>query len=100
MEIDADQWISNGVAGTIQGGVQSLLAEIAAQHAVKPRELAVVDLDIRFLNRVRSGPVTASADVASAEAPTQAIDDTFVRVAITDAGDDGRLVAVNLICRP
>ena len=57
VEMDAHPWVSNGPAGTIQGGVQSLLAEIAAEHAVKPRELAVVDLDIRFLNRVRSGPV-------------------------------------------
>ena len=94
--MDAHPWVSNGPGGTIQGGVQALLAEIAAERAVKPRELAVVDLDIRFLNRVRSGPVAATAEVSAGE-----VDDTFVRVAITDLGDDGRLVSlVNLICRP
>ena len=95
-EMDAHPWVSNGPGGTIQGGVQSLLAEIAAERAVKPRELAPVDLDIRFLNRVRSGPVAATAEVSPGQ-----LDDTFVRVAITDLGDDGRLVSlVNLICRP
>jgi acyl-coenzyme A thioesterase PaaI-like protein len=96
VEMDAHPWVSNGPAGTIQGGVQSLLAEIAAERAVKPRELAVVDLDIRFLNRVRSGPVAATAEVSAGD-----LDDAFVRVAITDLGDDARLVSlVNLICRP
>ena len=93
--MDAHPWVSNGPAGTIQGGVQSLLAEIAAEHAVKPRDLAVVDLDIHFLNRVRSGPVAATAEVLAGD-----LDDAFVRVAITDLGDDARLVSlVNLICR-
>ena len=95
-EMDAHPWVSNGPGGTIQGGVQALLAEIAAERAVKPRELALVDLDIRFLNRVRSGPVAATAEVSPGQ-----LDDTFVRVAITDLGDDGRLVSlVDLICRP
>jgi acyl-coenzyme A thioesterase PaaI-like protein len=95
-EMDAHPWVSNGPSGTIQGGAQALLAEIAAERAVTPRELAVVDLDIRFLNRVRSGPVSASAEVSAGE-----VDDAFVRVAITDLGDDGRLVSlVSLISRP
>ncbi len=92
VEMDAHPWVSNGPGGTIQGGAQSLLAEIAAERATG---LAVVDLDIRFLNRVRSGPVSARAEVS-----TRAVDDAFVRVAITELGDDQRLVSlVNLICR-
>ena len=93
VEMDAHPWVSNGPNGTIQGGAQSLLAEIAAERATG---LAVEDLDIRFLNRVRSGPVSATADVSKRGA-----DDAFVRVAISDLGDDGRPVSlVNLICRP
>jgi acyl-coenzyme A thioesterase PaaI-like protein len=93
VEIDAHPWVSNGPNGTIQGGAQSLLAEIAAERATG---LPVEDLDIRFLNRVRSGPVSATVDVSKRGA-----DDAFVRVAISDLGDDGRLVSlVNLICRP
>ncbi|MEX1006647.1 MAG: hypothetical protein WD271_02250 [Acidimicrobiia bacterium] len=96
VEMDAHPWVSNGPGGTIQGGAQALLAEIAAERATGSAGLAVVDLDIRFLNRVRSGPVSASAEVS-----TRDLDDAFVRVAISDLGDDGRLVSlVNLICRP
>jgi acyl-coenzyme A thioesterase PaaI-like protein len=93
VEMDPHPWVSNGPGGTIQGGAQSLLAEIAAERATG---LAVVDLDIRFLNRVRSGPVSASVEVSH-----RALDDAFVRVGITDLGDGGRLVSlVNLVCRP
>jgi acyl-coenzyme A thioesterase PaaI-like protein len=92
VEMDAHPWVSNGPGGTIQGGAQSLLAEIAAERATG---LAVVDLDIRFLNRVRSGAVVATARVSA-----RAVDDAFVRVGVTDLGDDGRLVSlVNLVCR-
>ena len=45
---------------------------------------------------MRSGPVAATADIAPGD-----VDDAFVRVAITDVGDDDRLVSVvTLICRP
>ena len=96
IEMDPHPWVSNGAAGTIQGGAQALLAEIAAERALLPRKLSTVDLDIRFLNRMRSGPVAATADIAPGD-----VDDAFVRVAITDVGDDDRLVSVvTLICRP
>ena len=94
--MDPHPWVSNGAAGTIQGGAQALLAEIAAERALLPRKLSTVDLDIRFLNRMRSGPVAATAEIAPGD-----VDDAFVRVAITDVGDDDRLVSVvTLICRP
>jgi acyl-coenzyme A thioesterase PaaI-like protein len=96
IEMDPHPWVSNGAAGTIQGGAQALLAEIAAERALLPRKLSTVDLDIRFLNRMRSGPVAATAEIAPGD-----VDDAFVRVAITDVGDDDRLVSVvTLICRP
>lgn len=96
VEMDAHPWVSNGPGGTIQGGAQALLAEIAAERAIGPSELTVVDLDVRFLNRVQSGPVAATADVSS-----RTVDDAFVRVAVTELGEDERLVSlVNLIARP
>jgi acyl-coenzyme A thioesterase PaaI-like protein len=96
VEMDAHPWVSNGPAGTIQGGAQALLAEIAAERALEPQQLSAVDLDIRFLNRMRSGPVAATAEVSPGD-----LDGAFVRVAVTDLGDDDRLVSVvTLICRP
>lgn len=95
VEIDAHPWISNGIAGTIQGGAQALLAEIAGEHAVAARGLMTTDLDIRFLNRMRAGPVAATADVLPGEP-----DGATVRVAITDQGDGGRIVSLtSLLCR-
>ncbi|HXY93821.1 MAG TPA: PaaI family thioesterase [Acidimicrobiia bacterium] len=99
VEVDPHPWVSNGVGGTIQGGALALLAEIAAERAVEDAtgEVAeVVDLDIRYVNRVRAGPVAASAEASPRE-----FGDFLVRVAITDLGDGGRLVSiVSLVCRP
>jgi acyl-coenzyme A thioesterase PaaI-like protein len=94
VEIDLYPGLSNGPGGTLQGGAQALLAELAAQHVLGDHWANVVDLDIRYLNRVRSGPVTARADARTDT------DRAFVRVVLTDAGDDDRLVSVvSLISR-
>ncbi len=59
-EMDAHEAVRNGFAGTIQGGAQALLAELAGERALADRgDHDVVDLEIRYVNRVRTGPVRA-----------------------------------------
>jgi acyl-coenzyme A thioesterase PaaI-like protein len=96
MEMDAHPRVSNGPGGTIQGGAQALLGEIAAEHALEPRgRFAAVDLDIRYLNRVRTESVVATAQVLPGE-----LEHVTVRVPITGNGDDERIVSlVSVACR-
>jgi acyl-coenzyme A thioesterase PaaI-like protein len=78
--------------GTVQGGVQVLLAELAAERALERHgRYAVTDLEIRYLNRVGSGPLVASGEVLG---PVGIGHDVVVRVPLTDAVDGGRLVAL------
>jgi acyl-coenzyme A thioesterase PaaI-like protein len=94
MEMDAHEAVRNGVAGTVQGGAQALLAEIAAERAVPDHE--VVDLEIRYLNRVRTGPVVAAGEVLPGT-----LDGVCVRVPITEPGPDERIVSLaSILCRP
>ena len=59
-------------------------------------EYEVVDLEIRYLNRVRTGPVLATGEVIPG-----ALDGTCVRVPIIEPTADGRVVSVtSLLCRP
>ena len=82
--MDASPEVSNGPGGTVQGGAQALLAEIAAGHALAERgPYAAVDLDIRYLNRVRSESVSATAEVLAG-----GFDEVSVRVPITEVSDD------------
>jgi acyl-coenzyme A thioesterase PaaI-like protein len=96
VEMDAHPKVSNGPAGTIQGGAQALLGEVAAEHALAPRgHFAAVDLDIRYLNRVRTEAVVATATVLPGE-----LEHVTVRVPITGVGDGGRIVSlVSVACR-
>ncbi|WP_018504327.1 hotdog family protein [Parafrankia discariae] len=75
--------------GTLHGGVQSLVAELAAEHVLGGRErgLAVTDLDVRYLDRLRAGPLTASA-----RRLPSATGAAVVVVRLGDAGRDGRLI--------
>jgi acyl-coenzyme A thioesterase PaaI-like protein len=97
LEMDAHGSVSNGPGGTIQGGAQALLGELAAVQALGDRGIfTAVDLEIRFLNRVRSESVVATADVLDDEGIG-----TFARVGIRDADADARLVSLVLVsCRP
>ena len=62
IEVDASERISNGIQATVQGGAQALLAEIAAEHACATGgRMCASDLDIRFLSRLREGPLVATA---------------------------------------
>jgi acyl-coenzyme A thioesterase PaaI-like protein len=96
VEMDAHPAVSNGPGGTIQGGVQSVLAQIAAERALEHRgRFSAVDLHIQFLNRVRTQSVTATAQVLP-----DAFDQVLVRVPIVEAGADGRIVSlVTVVCR-
>jgi acyl-coenzyme A thioesterase PaaI-like protein len=80
--------LANGAVGTVQGGVQALVAEMAAEHLVGAGS-AVCDLDLRYLSFVKRGPLRATAELLAEEG-----DGAAVRVRLTDAGDDQRLVSV------
>ncbi len=91
LEVTAGPRISNGPGGTIQGGAQAWIAEMAVEHALGGgQRMAAVDLDIRYLDRVTVGPLVAT--VAEIGNPT---DDhlRYARVALTDAGNDDRLIS-------
>ena len=94
--MDAHPRVSNGQSGTIQGGAQALLGEIAAEHALEPLgRYAAVDLEIRYLNRVRTESVEATAEVLLGD-----LSGVQVRVPLREAGPDGRIVSlVTTTCR-
>ena len=98
-EMDAHEAVRNGPAGTIQGGAQALLAELAGERALADDcdgEYEVVDLEIRYLNRVRTGPVLATGEVIPG-----VLDGACVRVPTIEPGADGRIVSLSsLLCRP
>jgi acyl-coenzyme A thioesterase PaaI-like protein len=98
-EMDNHEAVRNGPAGTIQGGAQALLAELAGERALTEaveREHEIVDLEIRYLNRVRTGPVLATGEVAPG-----ALDRVCVRVPTIEPAPDGRIVSLTtLLGRP
>ena len=89
--------ILNGYHGTVQGGVLATLGELAAESMWIDREPhLVVGLDIRFLNRVKVGPIRASARHVTAGPRGQVVD-----VALDDVGNGLRPVAhVSTTCVP
>ncbi|HEX5586562.1 MAG TPA: PaaI family thioesterase [Acidimicrobiia bacterium] len=94
--MDAHPRVSNGPGDTIQGGAQALLAEIAAEEALEPfGRYAAVDLEIRYLNRVRTESIVATAEILPGD-----LAGVQVRVPLHEAGDDGRIVSlVSTTCR-
>jgi acyl-coenzyme A thioesterase PaaI-like protein len=83
----ADRY-ANGIQATVQGGAQSLFAEIAAEHAVGDGRWTAADLDIRFLGRLRTGPLEAHV-----EHLTVGHDRRSVRVTLSDGGEAGKTVS-------
>ncbi len=68
LEMDNHDIVRNGANGTVQGGAQALLAELAGEQALERSddvtgEHEAIDLEIRYLNRVKEGPVRARAEV-------------------------------------
>jgi acyl-coenzyme A thioesterase PaaI-like protein len=64
LELVPGRRLINGSAiGTVQGGVQSLLAELCAQHAFGDgAPLVAIDIDVRFLSALREWPMVARAE--------------------------------------
>jgi acyl-coenzyme A thioesterase PaaI-like protein len=89
VQLDPSPDIANSLHGTVQGGVLAMLGELAAESAVEvDGPFVVSELDIRFLNRVKVGPVQAGAEVLSAGPGGCALG-----VSIGDTGNDDRSVA-------
>jgi acyl-coenzyme A thioesterase PaaI-like protein len=89
--------ILNDFHGTVQGGILATLGELAAESLWGGGEAHLVsDLDIRFLNRVKVGPVRATARRVAAGRRGEVVD-----VTLHDAGDAMRPVAhVSTACIP
>jgi acyl-coenzyme A thioesterase PaaI-like protein len=98
IEVDLAPTFRNGLDGTIQGGAQATIAEIAAEHALEPHgAFAAIDLDIEYLSRAKTGPVAAIADVDRVSSDGR---EARVRVRLVDRGEGSRIVSfVNLVCR-
>jgi acyl-coenzyme A thioesterase PaaI-like protein len=86
MPVDAQ--VMNGPGGTVQGGIQACLAELATEGAM-PESHTVAELAIRYLNRVKVGPLRAVATPLASRGPTRT-----VRVELVDAGNSDRLVSL------
>ena len=69
-------------AGTLQGGIVALVAEVAAESLAGT---PVLDLDVRYLNAVRVGPGRATATNVGRD---------LVRIEVRDGGSDDRLAAL------
>ncbi len=98
MVIGAGRRVDNGVQGTVQGGAQAYLAELAAEHALGAGARYVADdLDIRFLGRMHVGPLVATVrDLGTGPGNAR-----LATVALTDGGDGNKLVShVALTMRP
>ncbi len=96
VELAPSEDMANVHHGTVQGGVLSFLGELAAATLFGETEPHLVaDLDIRFLNRVKTGPLRATARRVTGGPGGQ-----VVPVEIVDVGA-GRLVAyVSTACVP
>lgn len=97
VEVDATEDIGNGIHGTVQGGVQAVVAELTAESAFAGGEAHVVTgLDIRFLNRLKVGPLRGVARPVLSGRSGQVVDVTLV-----DVGDGDRVVShVTTTCTP
>ena len=89
--------ILNVFHGTIQGGILATLGELAAESLwVGGEPHLVADLDIRFLNRVKAGPVRATARRVVAGRHGEVVD-----VTLHDVGNAMRPIAhVSTTCTP
>jgi acyl-coenzyme A thioesterase PaaI-like protein len=93
VEVDADPMLNN-MAGVMQGAMVALVAEVAAEEAASVRLGApafVTELDIRYLQQVRSGRVRTECEWLG-ERP-----DSPIRVALLDADTDR--ILTHVVCR-
>jgi acyl-coenzyme A thioesterase PaaI-like protein len=94
LEMHNHDVVRNGANGTVQGGAQALLCEIAGERALDglDGEFQAVDLEIRYLNRVKTGPVLAQGELVPGD-----LDDRWVRVALTEPTAGNRIVALTTL---
>jgi acyl-coenzyme A thioesterase PaaI-like protein len=91
VELTADL---NTVQGTVSGATLGLLAEEAVLDLLGAAT-GIDELDVRFLHKVKAGPLLAVATVLGRRG-----DVTTVRVEVVDQGDSDRLVTYALaVCR-
>jgi acyl-coenzyme A thioesterase PaaI-like protein len=88
--------ISNGFAGTVQGGAQVAFAEVAVEWALAERgEHRVTDVLIRYLNRLVGDTLHAAPHLHDAREAVVA------RVPLTDPANGGGVVSsVQAVARP
>lgn len=84
-EVDRTPYVMNP-AGTVQGGIIALLAELATE-SLPVVDGVVNELDVRYLSATRVGPARATA---------VAVGDRTARVELHDPGNGDRLTAVVL----
>lgn len=99
IEMDPHEAVRNGAVGTIQGGAQATMAEVAAERALASRgggSYLVADLHLRYLSALKVGPAVAEPLVLPGDEQRP-----VVQVRITDRGAGGQLVTSALaVCRP
>ncbi len=86
IEVPCIPYITNAI-GTINGGVQSVILEVAAE-TVCPGMVAT-DIQINFLSQLKVGPARSSAVVLR-----EAADHSVVAVQLTDYGNDDKLLTL------
>ncbi|MGE0880462.1 MAG: hypothetical protein AB7L13_15930 [Acidimicrobiia bacterium] len=82
--------VNNNPAAAVQGGVQALVAELCAQHALGGgRLMTATDIEARFLSALRTPPIVATAE-------TLLVDERggTCRVVLLDAGERTATYAV------
>jgi acyl-coenzyme A thioesterase PaaI-like protein len=92
--MDNHEIVRNGANGTVQGGAQALLAELTGERALETLagEYDAIDLEIRYLNRVKAGPVRAQAELVPSS-----LDGPWVRVATTEPPAGNRIVSLTTL---
>ena len=95
--MDNHEIVRNGANGTVQGGAQALLAEVAGERALElgddvAGDHEAIDLEIRYLNRVKEGPVAARGEVVPG-----GFDGLWVRVATTEPPAGNRIVSLTTL---
>ncbi|GAB3760894.1 hypothetical protein GCM10027600_01620 [Nocardioides ginsengisegetis] len=86
VEIDCSPYVVNSI-GTVTGGAQAALAELAALSVAPGQE--AVDMQLHFLAQVRVGPLRTRSAVVR-----RAPDHSVVNVRLLDAGDENRLLTL------
>jgi acyl-coenzyme A thioesterase PaaI-like protein len=82
--------------GTIQGGAQAIVCEIASEWALAPHgEFIVGDIDIRYFGPLAAGPLVATAEVSAVYD-----DRAFVTVRLTDSSDGRPVAFAHTVGRP